>query len=138
MRPLAADHRVGLQLLQNARDARLNSYSPYSRFAVGAAVLAENGAIFQGCNVENPSYGLTVCAERIAIFNAVSAGYTSISALAVVTEPVSMLQERMPCGACRQVMTEFMSGQGYIYLDEDTYFQLSDIMPTPFLLKKEG
>lgn len=123
-------------LVERARKARLYSYAPYSNFAVGACVRTNGGVLFVGCNIESPSYGLTVCAERVAIFNAVSAGHTSISALAVVTQPVSSLQERMPCGACRQVMSEFMMGESYIFLDENTRFRLSDIMPSPFLLKR--
>lgn len=81
-----------------------NAYAPYSKFRVGAAVQTADGSIFKGCNVENASYGLTCCAERNAIFAAVTAGKTDIVALCVVAdtaEPVA------PCGACRQVMREF-------------------------------
>lgn len=80
------------------------AYAPYSGFAVGAAVLASDGRVFTGCNVENLSFGLSICAERNALFQAVAAGVRTISALAVVADsrkPVS------PCGACRQVMAEF-------------------------------
>ena len=83
---------------------RKQSYSPYSNFAVGAAVLSNDGYIYGGCNIENASYGLTNCAERTAIFNAVSDGKRNISAIAVVADtdrPCS------PCGACRQVIGEF-------------------------------
>ena len=92
------------ELLEAAMDARGNAYVPYSNFAVGAAVEAVNGRIYRGCNVENASYGLTNCAERVAIFNAVSAGESQLLRLLVVAdtpEPVA------PCGACRQVMNEF-------------------------------
>ncbi|HWR38102.1 MAG TPA: cytidine deaminase [Patescibacteria group bacterium] len=91
-------------LLKAARTARENAYAPYSGFAVGAAVLGASGKIYSGCNIENASYGLSNCAERTAIFKAVSAGERILLALAVVAdtpEPVS------PCGACRQVMAEF-------------------------------
>src|SRR5215831_8487377 len=94
-------------LLKLARDAQQNAYAPYSKFHVGAAVLLENGEIFTGCNVENASYGLTNCAERSAIFTAVSklgGDKVKIRAVAVVNErdvPCS------PCGACRQVIAEF-------------------------------
>ena len=92
------------ELLKAALDARLKAYAPYSKFLVGAAVLAASGKIYTGCNIENASYGLTVCAERNALFNAVGAGERKFTALCVVgdtEEPIS------PCGACRQVMAEF-------------------------------
>jgi cytidine deaminase len=94
-------------LLGMAREAQQNAYAPYSKFRVGAAILLENGEIFTGCNVENASYGLTNCAERSAIFAAVSKlgpAQVKIRAVAVVNEqdvPCS------PCGACRQVIAEF-------------------------------
>lgn len=91
-------------LLEAAKKAREFAYSPYSKFKVGAAVLAKSGSIYTGCNIENASYGLTNCAERTAIFKAIAAGEVNLIALAVVAdtkEPVS------PCGACRQVMAEF-------------------------------
>jgi cytidine deaminase len=81
-----------------------NAYSPYSGFRVGAAVLTENGEIFTGCNVENASYGLTICAERSAIFRAVSEGHRRIRALVVFT---ATAKPTTPCGACRQVISEF-------------------------------
>ncbi|GCL68601.1 cytidine deaminase [Veillonella tobetsuensis] len=92
------------KLIQAAIETRKQSYSPYSNFAVGAAVLSNDGYIYGGCNIENASYGLTNCAERTAIFNAVSDGKRNISAIAVVADtdrPCS------PCGACRQVIGEF-------------------------------
>ena len=92
------------KLIQAAIEMRKQSYSPYSNFAVGAAVLSNDGYIYGGCNIENASYGLTNCAERTAIFNAVSDGKRNLSAIAVVADtdrPCS------PCGACRQVIGEF-------------------------------
>lgn len=92
------------ELVEVAKKARLASYSPYSKFKVGAAVLTKSGKIYSGCNIENASYGLTNCAERTAIFKAVSDGERELTALAVVADtegPVS------PCGACRQVIAEF-------------------------------
>lgn len=91
------------KLLRRAHEARELAYAPYSKYQVGAAVLSPTGKIYTGCNVENASYGLTVCAERNAIFKAVSAGEREIIALAVVTA-----NGGSPCGACRQVMYEFM------------------------------
>jgi cytidine deaminase len=92
------------ELLAAAITARDRSYSPYSRFAVGAALLAPDGRIFPGANVENASYGLSMCAERVAIYNALTAGVRRFDAVAV-TGPDGILA--MPCGACRQVLSEF-------------------------------
>ena len=92
------------KLMDCAIKARENAYSPYSHFAVGAALLCEDGTLFEGCNIENASYGLTNCAERTAIFKAVSEGHTKFKALAVVADTEGPCT---PCGACRQVMAEF-------------------------------
>ena len=91
-------------LMERAIKARENSYSPYSHFAVGAALLCEDGTLYEGCNIENASYGLTNCAERTAIFKAVSEGHIKFKALAVVADTEGPCA---PCGACRQVMAEF-------------------------------
>jgi cytidine deaminase len=92
------------QAEQAARQAATYSYSPYSKFAVGATVVAEDGTLFSGCNVENSSYGLSICAERNAIFCAVAAGYRRFLAVVVYT-PTQ--HATTPCGACRQVISEF-------------------------------
>ncbi len=92
------------RLVEAASRARAAAYAPYSGFAVGAAVLTDDGSIFTGANVENASYGLSVCAERHAIGTAVGNGHRSLVALAVVT---STTPPSSPCGACRQVITEF-------------------------------
>lgn len=91
-------------LIDHAIVAREKTYSPYSRFGVGAALLCEDGIIYEGCNIENASYGLTNCAERTAIFKAVSEGHTKFKALAVVADTEGPCS---PCGACRQVISEF-------------------------------
>ena len=92
------------KLMDCAIKARENAYSPYSHFAVGAALLCEDGTLYEGCNIENASYGLTNCAERTAIFKAVSEGHTKFKALAVIADTEGPCT---PCGACRQVMAEF-------------------------------
>jgi cytidine deaminase len=100
------------RLFALARDAAENAYAPYSKFRVGAALLTEDGRIFTGCNVENRSFGLTICAERNAVCQAVARGCRVFAALAIVTpdseSPVG------PCGACRQVLSEFMPPGGRV------------------------
>lgn len=92
------------ELIKAARTAREAAYAPYSKFAVGAAVLGGNGQIYSGCNIENASYGLTNCAERTAIFKAVSDGQRKFQAIAIIADTKKPCA---PCGACRQVIAEF-------------------------------
>ncbi|MFZ0640946.1 MAG: cytidine deaminase [Candidatus Acidiferrales bacterium] len=92
------------QLIAAARAAREHAHAPFSEFRVGAAVRTKSGRIFGGCNIENASYGLTLCAERVAIFKAVSEGEDDFDAIAVVTDADSLTR---PCGACRQIIWEF-------------------------------
>lgn len=99
------DPATARDLLDRARQARQNAYAPYSRFPVGAALLTPDGRVFTGCNVENASYGLTNCAERVAIGKAVSEGAREFLAIAV-TGPEDAVAAA-PCGACRQVLSEF-------------------------------
>lgn len=98
----SADTKI---LASAARKARENAWAPYSKFKVGAAVLGTDGKIYTGCNIENVSYGLTMCAERTAIFNMVSQGCTAFVAIAVAAGENPA--DSAPCGACRQVMCEF-------------------------------
>ena len=100
-------------LIQQAIEARQKAYVPYSKFSVGAALLTKDGKVYRGCNVENASYGLTNCAERTALFKAVSEGDKQFSAIAIVGDtdgPIS------PCGACRQVLAEFCDDHTQIIL----------------------
>lgn len=93
-----------MDLMKRAERAKNYAYAPYSRFRVGAALLTEEGDIFDGCNVENSSYSLTICAERNAVFQAVLNGRTSFRAIAISSDDDGFLP---PCGACRQVLSEF-------------------------------
>ena len=127
------------ELIRAAIEARKNSYSPYSKFAVGAAVMvsAEKPKIFTGCNIENASYGLTICAERTAIFSAVSQGYRSIEAIAIVAAQ----EMPYPCGACRQVLSEFCLPDFKVIVakSETEYkeFALKELLPEGFVLHKD-
>ncbi len=120
------------RLLRAAERARRKAYAPYSRFPVGAAVLAADGSIYAGCNVENASYGLTLCAERVAIHSAVAGGRRRLVAVAVVGAPGIT-----PCGACRQVMDEF--GVQTVILTSPgtspTAVTLRSLLPRPFRRK---
>ncbi|HKG25943.1 MAG TPA: cytidine deaminase [Thermomicrobiales bacterium] len=98
------DRETAERLLVAAREAATRAYVPYSEFPVGAALLVEGGSVVTGCNVENASYGLTVCAERTAVFTAVAAGHRTVLAVAVTAPRVATVT---PCGACRQVLYEF-------------------------------
>lgn len=92
------------KLIEKATKVRLIAYSPYSKFAVGSAVMTEDGSIFTGCNIENASFGLSICAERVAMFKAISAGHNVFKAIAIIGNTKGTCT---PCGACRQVMMEF-------------------------------
>lgn len=117
------------QLLVLARDAMKRSYSPYSSYPVGAALLASDGRIFQGCNIENASFGLTNCAERTAVFKAVSEGATSFEAIAIAAKT-----KAWPCGACRQVLNEFAPGIRVLITWDDHVEEkkLSELLPEGF------
>jgi cytidine deaminase len=101
------------KLLEEAKVAREKAYAPYSKFSVGAALLTKSGKVFHGCNIENASFGLTNCAERTALFKAVSEGETEFQALLVVANTKNPVA---PCGACRQVIAEFCPPEMPVYL----------------------
>lgn len=128
---MGLDDETTTRLIEAATRARENAWAPYSSFAVGAAVLAGDGRIFVGCNVENASYGLSVCAERNAVAAAVVNGVRDLTAIAVVTDadpPAS------PCGACRQVLAEF--GNLDVILASPsgaaTVTSVAELLPAPF------
>ncbi len=122
------------ELVDAAYKAREFAYAPYSKFKVGAAVRTESGQIYAGCNIENASYGLSICAERTAIFMAISAGHKSISQLAVCTNAVT---PSTPCGACRQVLFEFGKHAEVLMsnLEGDVRVStITELFPQPFTL----
>jgi cytidine deaminase len=125
-------------LLEAARQAAERAYCPYSRFPVGAAVLAGE-EILTGCNVENASYGLAMCAERVALFAAVAAGVGPVTEIAVVCADEARLagpETRMPCGACRQVIAELMLPEGKVHVGGVGTFTVAELLPRPFQLRE--
>jgi len=118
------------ELVAAATAARERAYVPYSRFAVGAALLSADGTVYTGCNVENASYGLSICAERNAVFHAVAQGARAFTAIAVVTE-----NGVTPCGACRQVLAEFNPQMVVIVADtagKRRIYALAELLPDAF------
>jgi cytidine deaminase len=126
------------RLMAEAERARHTAYAPYSRFAVGAALLTDDGRIFHGCNVENASYGLTTCAERTAVFSAVTAGVRRFAAIAVTAREG---HGAPPCGACRQVLHEF-APELWVYWRDDhgrvLKRRLSALLPKAFVFERGG
>ncbi len=120
------------KLIAAAKGARLRAHEPYSHFKVGAAVETVDGQVFTGCNIENATYGLTVCAERVAIFKAVSEGHKKFARIAVVTDTEKLTP---PCGACRQIIWE-LCGDIEIILGnlegKTKSYRTSKLFPNPF------
>ena len=119
-------------LIEAAKEARLQSVAPFSNFLVGAAIRTEDGKVYTGCNVESASYGLTVCAERVAIWKALSEGERKFSELAVVADTESLTP---PCGTCRQIIWEFARGAKIVFANlEGTTetFEIKDLLPRAF------
>jgi cytidine deaminase len=119
-------------LVEAARQARENAHAPYSNFRVGAALRATSGRIFGGSNVENATYGLTVCAERVAIFKAMSEGERGFDAIAVVTDTDALTP---PCGACRQLIWEFCGDVPVVLANlkgKSETLQMRELFPKPF------
>jgi len=126
-----SDERLA-ELIEAARAARANAHAPYSEFFVGSALETEDGAIFSGCNVENASYGLTICAERIAVGKAVAAGHRKFRRVVVMAE-----SKASPCGACRQVLSEFGDLEIVMVTPDGTVThsrRLEELLPDQFKL----
>lgn len=129
------------ELIEIAESAIPYAYSPYSKYCVGAAVRTNSGTIYRGCNIENSSFGLSMCAERVAVFSAISAGEKSITALALTSYYSDKHVPITPCGACRQVLTEFSDDPHkttILWKDEDDRIVIStlaDLFPAPFAFK---
>ena len=125
------------ELVSLALEARENSYSPYSGFKVGAALLTKSGKVYKGCNIENGAYSPTNCAERTAVFTAVSDGEKDFSAIAVVGGADEIKDFCPPCGVCRQVLSEFCTPDFEIHLfdgEESKTFTLGELLPESFKL----
>ncbi len=120
------------RLITAARQARENAHAPFSNFRVGAALRARSGRVFTGCNIENATYGLTVCAERVAIFKAISEGERGFDSIAVVTDTEGLTP---PCGACRQIIWEFCGDIEVVLANlkgKKEVHRMSALYPKPF------
>lgn len=130
---------IGARLLNAARQAAKRAYAPFSKFPVGAAVLDANGKLHHGCNVESASYGLSLCAERNAIFGAIAAGaprpFRAIAVTCPAADESLGAPGRMPCGACRQVISEHLAPDGEIYVDGVGAFNREGLLPQAFALQ---
>ena len=130
------------EMIELAMQARTKAYAPYSNFQVGACVKMENGSYYTGCNIENASYGATNCAERTAVFKAVSEGVMEFDAICVVGGMNKIMKEyAAPCGVCRQVMMEFAE-QGCVIVvaknkQEYRMYSVEELLPETFHLNKE-
>ncbi len=128
------------RLAAAAREAARCAYAPYSKFRVGAAVESGDGQVFVGANVENASFGLTLCAERSALSAAVSAGAEQIVAIAVACIDAEVGDDKrplLPCGACRQWLAELAPGAEIIIAGLDRRFRLGELLPFPFFVPRE-
>ena len=121
-------------LLAAAREAAEQAHCPYSNFHVGAAVRCSDGTVVNGCNVENASYGLTICAERVALFNCVAQGLQplELAVSCVDAQNNTSLSSRMPCGACRQVMQELLPNNAIVHIDGVGQRRINQLLPEGF------
>lgn len=121
------------RLIELAREARERAHAPYSDFKVGAVVECHDGTVFTGCNVENSSYGLSLCAERVAVFKAISEGRRDLARIAVIADAPQPVR---PCGACRQVLSDMLGGEAEVIMSNlagaaETR-KVKDLLPIPF------
>ncbi|RNC90496.1 MAG: cytidine deaminase [Synechococcus sp. YX04-3] len=123
-------------LLAAAREAAEQAHCPYSNFHVGAAVRCSDGTVVTGCNVENASYGLTICAERVSLFNCVAQGLQplELAVSCVDAQNNTSLSSRMPCGACRQVMQELLPNNAIVHIDGVGQRRINQLLPEGFSL----
>lgn len=134
--------QINSLLIKKASEARKKSYAPYSKFSVGAALLCSDGTIYTGANIENSSFTPTVCAERVAFFDAIHDGHRDFCAIAIVGGKSGEDADELcsPCGVCRQVMSEFCDGDFKIILGNENMarvFTLDELMPCRFALNTE-
>lgn len=126
------------KMIDMAREVLQNAYAPYSRYKVGAVVEGSSGKLYAGCNVENMSFGLTTCAERVAIFKGISEGEKSFTKIVIISDDNSI---PIPCGACLQVMSEFSSKDLEIIVSSKDgkleKYKLADLLPNPFKFDRE-
>ena len=130
-------------LFEIAKEVMKNSYAPYSNYNVGAALLTKNEDVYIGCNIENASYGVTCCAERTALFKAVSVGERDFSAICIVGGKNGVIADyAMPCGACRQAISEFCDADFKVYVgiseDDIKEYTLGELLPYSFSKSKLG
>ncbi|SDJ68106.1 cytidine deaminase [Sediminibacillus albus] len=120
-------------LFEKAKEIRERAYTPYSKFPVGAALLTKSGKVYQGCNIENAAYPVSLCAERVAIFKAISDGATDFAEMAVVADTGRPVP---PCGSCRQVMSEFFDKKMNIHIgnlsDQSKTMTMEELLPFSF------
>jgi cytidine deaminase len=119
-------------LAESAQKAQRNAYVPFSKFKVGAALLSKDGKIFTGCNIENSSYGLTICAERVAVFKAISSGASKFEAIAIVSDLSGFTS---PCGACRQVLSDLAGNIDFVLMNKKKQIKvikLNSLLPFAF------
>lgn len=125
--------RTAAELIALAREARERAHAPYSNFKVGAAVECTDGRVFTGCNVENSSYGLSLCAERVAIFKAISEGVRTFARIAVIADAYAPVR---PCGACRQVISDLFPHDAEVVMANlrgaSESLKISELLPAPF------
>ena len=124
------------ELAHIAQQTRYLAHAPFSKFRVGAALITRDGQIYTGCNIENSSFGLTICAERVAVFNAISSGESEFSAIAIVSDDTDFTT---PCGACRQVLFDLAGDIDCVMMDSKQRYKiikLSSLLPLAFTEKK--